>query len=181
LGQLDVVVPVIRGIPKAVPLGDDVEEDKEALFYTDVLFACARFGVFDDPVSELNEGELVHVTEVVEAIWNAMKKPSGSVCTSSTRHGHVVLEFSSSGGSRNWGPRTGQVVGAYDKISNTTIARIHGSLAHQGEGNNMNAIKTRRCRQSIDCPQDVEEKGRVSDRVVWKQRCAHNELCPVGS
>lgn len=73
---------------------DDVEKDKKAFFYADVLFGGTRFDVFDDPVCELNEGELIHVTELVEAIGDAIQQISRPISTRTTGPGHVVrLEF----------------------------------------------------------------------------------------
>ena len=74
MSQLDVMAPVVCCISEAVPLRDDIEEDEEAFLYTDLLrHVGCPVGVLYEPVGELNEGNLVHMAKVVEAIGNSVE------------------------------------------------------------------------------------------------------------
>jgi hypothetical protein len=72
------VIPAIGGAAEAVALRDNVEEDEEALFNTDVGGEL-RLDVVEDPISEVDKGDLVHVAEVVEAVGNSHEQIYGTL------------------------------------------------------------------------------------------------------
>ena len=49
LCELHIVVPVVRNAAEAIPLCDDIEEHKEALFHA-YIGADLRFDVREDPI-----------------------------------------------------------------------------------------------------------------------------------
>lgn len=63
----EVVLPLVGDVGKAVPPCNDVKEHEQAFFYADVGsdLGC---DMLHDPVSQLEEGLLIEVAEVVEAV-----------------------------------------------------------------------------------------------------------------
>lgn len=90
------MAPCVRRVAERVALCDDVEEDEQALLDADVLGVGARLRlrghvcVLEDPVGELDEGELVHVAEVVEAVGDAVEEPARPVGARAAVDGHCV-------------------------------------------------------------------------------------------
>lgn len=82
------MVPAIRSTAEAVPLCDNVQEHEQALFDA---YICRelRFDVVEYPVGELNEGDLVHMTELVESIGNAHEQVHRPLGARRILNGHV--------------------------------------------------------------------------------------------
>jgi hypothetical protein len=90
LGELHVVVPAVGGPLEAIALGDNVEEHEEALLYAD-LAGDVGFGVLEQPVGQLHEGDLVHVAELVEAVGHAVEQKARSLRACGAHDGHVEM------------------------------------------------------------------------------------------
>ena len=89
LSELDVVVPVVRGHAETTALGSDVEEDEHALLDGDLFRdGVSAVGVLDEPVGEADEGDLVHLAEVLEAIGDSVEQAEGPLgaCVARNRH-----------------------------------------------------------------------------------------------
>lgn len=92
LSELDVVVPVVRGHAETTALGGDVEEHKHAFFHGDLLGnGLSPVGVLHEPVGKADEGDLVHLAEVLEAIGYAVEEAEGPSSACVARNGHFRL------------------------------------------------------------------------------------------
>ena len=67
------MVPAITCALETRPLDHNVEEDEQALLDADVL-RCHTLRVLRQPVGELDEGDLVHLAEVVEAVRDVVEE-----------------------------------------------------------------------------------------------------------
>jgi len=85
------MVPAIGDFLEAVPLRDNVEEDEKALLDADVRRGV-RLCVLDNPIGQLHEGDLVHVTELIESNGYAIQQVFCPLGASSSRDGHVEYE-----------------------------------------------------------------------------------------
>lgn len=90
LGKLDIVVPVVGCHPETASLRSNIEEHKHALFDADLLGdGLSSVGMLDQPVGQVNEGDLVHLAELLEAIGDPVEQPPCSVCARIARYRHV--------------------------------------------------------------------------------------------
>jgi hypothetical protein len=81
LGQLDIMLPLIRNIGEAVTPRDNVEEHEQAFLDADVGGEL-RCDVLHDPIRQLEEGLLIEVAEVIEAVRNGEQQAD---CSARTR------------------------------------------------------------------------------------------------
>ena len=70
------MIPPVRGTTEAVPLGNNIKENKQAFFDANI-YSELRFDVVEYPVSELNKGHLVHMAELVKSIGNSHEQIHG--------------------------------------------------------------------------------------------------------
>lgn len=93
LSQLDIVIPLICSISKAVSPCCDIEKDEQALLDADVLFGCTRLAVGQYPIGQLSEGELVNVCELAKPLGNIIQKEARSISAAVVwrrcRYGHL--------------------------------------------------------------------------------------------
>lgn len=90
LRELDIVIPAVGHTFEAVSLRYNVEKDEQVLLNADLLWH-RRVGMFHHPVGELYESDLIHVGELVEALWYAVEQIARSRRTSCTHDGHVEI------------------------------------------------------------------------------------------
>ena len=76
LCQLEVMIPAVRDSTEAVPLCDNIQEDKQRFFDTDVG-GDGRCNVCENPVGEFEEGLLIHVRKADEAFGNSEHERHG--------------------------------------------------------------------------------------------------------
>jgi hypothetical protein len=84
------VVPVVGRHPEAAALRGNVQEDEHALLYADLLRdGVSAVGVLDEPVGQVDEGELIHLAELLEAVGDSIEQAPCSVGARSARYRHV--------------------------------------------------------------------------------------------
>ena len=74
------MLPLVRHIGEAVSPRNNVEEHEQALLDADVG-RYLRCDVLHDPVGELEEGLLIKVAEVVEAVRDGEQQAQRPLCT----------------------------------------------------------------------------------------------------